>query len=138
MKRVAIFVVMIVAVMGMGTAWAEDNAAIWKSFSKESKIIYISGYLNGATSVCYSENGKFLKEKMCYFFTKYEPNMDSVISLIDSIYTKEKYRGIPVRSAIFISFGVDSKLINYEVLLKFCDKAADLKEKEAIVDSLLN
>ena len=84
------------------------------------------------------EQHPFATLKIAHFFTKYEPNMDNVISLIDSIYTKEKYKSIPVRSAIFISFGVDSKLINYEVLLKFCDKAADLKEKEAIVDSLLN
>jgi len=130
--------VMMALLLMPGMAGAEGEAAIWKSFSKESKIIYISGYLNGAISVCYSDNGKVLKEKMCYFFTKYEPNLDNVISLIDSIYAKKEYKRIPVRSAIFISCGVDSKLINYEVLLEFCDKAAGLKEYENMVDSLLN
>lgn len=134
--------VLMLAMMGLmlttGTAGAEDEAAIWKSLSNESKAVYIDGYMDGAAVVCLSNGGKLLKETICVIISNYIPNKEHVISLIDSIYKKEKYKKIPLRSAIFISIGVDSELISYEALLDTLDAQARLIEKEDMVGNLLN
>ncbi|ATD81156.1 MULTISPECIES: hypothetical protein [Desulfovibrio] len=137
MKKVLMLAMMVLMLMP-GTAWAEEDAAIWKSFSKESKAVYIDGYMDGAAVVCLSNGGKLLKETICVIISNYTPNKENVISLIDSIYKKEKYKKIPLRSAIFISIGVDSELISHEAFLDALDTQARLIEKDEMVGNLLN
>lgn len=137
MKKVLMLAMMALMLMP-GTAGAEEEEAIWKSFSKESKAVYIDGYMDGAAAVCLSNGGKLLKEPSCVIFSNYTPNKDNIIYLIDSIYKKEKYKKIPLRSAIVISIGVDSELIGHEAFLDALDAAARLIERDEMVGNLLN
>lgn len=127
---------LVIATLYSTICFAGDDSTIWKSFSKESKLVYISGYINGAVTVCYSKK-EILKEASCEFFTKYKMNPDNVIQSIDNIYKKIEYKNIPLRGAIFLSFAVDSKLLKTEDLFKICDKISNLKGHEEMVEGLL-
>jgi len=136
MKKTFLLTLVFIVTLCSTTCLAGDDSAIWKSFSKESKLVYISGYINGAVTVCYSKK-EILKETSCEFFTKYTMNPDNVIQSIDNIYKKNEYKNIPLRGAIFLSFAVDSKLLKTEDLFKICDKISNLKGHEDMVEGLL-
>lgn len=66
--------------------------------------MYIDGYMDGAAVVCLSNGGKLLKETICAIISIYIHNKEHVISLIDSIYKKEKYKKFHLdRPYLFLS-----------------------------------
>lgn len=129
MKRVAIFVLVMVAVMGNHVvAPAKDWAANWFELSESEKNVLVAGYRLGADFICTVDKASSKPTLLC---TIHKYGLDKYIevpSVINVVYKKEKYKTISIEWLIYTSLLYINRNIDEEKFFATLDGFAKIED----------
>lgn len=138
MKRVAIFVLVMVAVMGAmpGKSLARNWAANWFELTESEKNVLVAGYRLGTAFICATANSGSISSKLICVVSK--ADLDKYVELppiISGVYKVEKYKYISVEWIIYISLLYLENIIDEKKFFTILDGFSNIESEHENPDS---
>jgi hypothetical protein len=132
MKKVAIYVVIIVAVMTSHVvAPAKDWAANWFELSESEKNVLVAGYRLGAEFVCNVDKDSNKSTLLCAISKSSLDKYVEVPGIVDVVYKKEKYRSISIDWLIYTSLLYINKNVDEKKFFSILDGFAKIEDNNS-------
>ena len=129
MKKVAILVVIIVAMMvSREVAQAKDWASNWFELSDTEKNVLVAGYRLGAEFICNVDKDSNKSTLLCSISKSSLDKYVEVPGIVDVVYKNERYRSVSIDWLIYTSLLYINKNVNEKKFFSILDGFAKIED----------